>query len=59
MGAHPTRAPRKGLRMTDPRTRVRSLVDSSPFQWFIIGVIVINAAILGVETSPELLGEAP
>ena len=37
--------------MPDNRLRVRALVDSSPFQWFIIGVILVNAVVLGLETS--------
>jgi len=34
------------------RERVRRLVDSSPFQWTIIGVILVNAVVLGLEVSP-------
>ena len=45
--------------MTDTlRPRVRTLVDSSRFQWFIIGVIVVNAVVLGLETSPQLVDHA-
>jgi voltage-gated sodium channel len=38
------------------RDRVRSVVDSTRFQNFIIGVIVINAITLGLETSPTMVG---
>ncbi|MEV7397226.1 ion transporter [Aeromicrobium sp. NPDC092404] len=44
--------------MPDSRLRVRAFVDSTPFQWFIIGVILVNAAILGLETSPRLMAES-
>lgn len=44
--------------MPDHRARVRAIVDSSPFQWFIIGVILVNALILGLETSPRLVEES-
>ena len=43
--------------MSAARARVRAVVDDSRFQWFIIGVIVLNAAILGIETSPGLLDD--
>lgn len=38
----------------NPREKVRTLVDSKRFQSFIIGVILVNAACLGLEVSPEL-----
>lgn len=44
--------------MTPSRDRVLALVESTRFQWFIIAVIVVNAAVLGLETSPQLLREA-
>jgi voltage-gated sodium channel len=37
------------------RDHVRNVVDSQCFQNFIIGVIVLNAITLGLETSPALL----
>lgn len=36
------------------RARVRDLVDSTPFQRVVVTVIVINAATLGLETSPAV-----
>jgi voltage-gated sodium channel len=39
------------------RDRVRTLVESRPFQRFITAVIIVNAVTLGCETSPFLLAE--
>ena len=35
------------------RDLARNLVESTPFQWTIIGVILVNAAVLGLEVSPS------
>ncbi len=43
--------------MTSPRRRVRALVESKPFQRFIIGLILLNAVVLGLETSPQVMAE--
>lgn len=40
--------------MTMVRARVGELVESNRFQFFIIGVIVVNAVVLGAETSTVL-----
>ncbi|MET0135310.1 MAG: ion transporter [Kibdelosporangium sp.] len=40
------------------RERVRTLVTSTGFQRFIIGVIVFNAITLGLETSPAVTADA-
>jgi len=39
------------------RARVRGLVHSERFQNFIIGVIVVNAVVIGFETSPAAMGQ--
>ncbi|MGH3912088.1 MAG: ion transporter [Pseudonocardiaceae bacterium] len=39
------------------RDHLRSLVDSSRFQQFIVAVIVLNAITLGLETSDRVMGE--
>ena len=45
--------------MPHPRARVRAFVDAPTFQWFIIGVIVVNSIVLGLETSPRLIDAFP
>ena len=35
------------------REKVRRLVETSGFQWTIIAVILVNAVIIGLETSPS------
>lgn len=37
------------------RDRVRTLVESSTFQGVVITLILLNAVILGMETSPRLM----
>jgi voltage-gated sodium channel len=37
------------------RERAGEWIESSPVQYFIISLIVINAVILGMQTSPELM----
>jgi voltage-gated sodium channel len=44
-----------GAPVNPTRARVLALVESSRFQWAIIAVIVVNAVVLGLETSPQLL----
>ncbi|MEV6716712.1 ion transporter [Lentzea sp. NPDC051208] len=39
------------------RARIGEVVESTRFQWMIIGVIVVNAATLGAETSPSIVAE--
>ncbi|KWV90481.1 ion transporter [Erythrobacter sp. YT30] len=45
------------LPTTGIRAKVRALVESKPFERFIIAVIVINAIGLGLETSPTIMAE--
>ena len=45
--------------MSDPRARTRAFVDAPTFQWFIIGVIVVNSLVLGLETSSTLIDALP
>lgn len=40
------------------RLRAGEWIESSPVQYFIVGLIVINAVILGLETSTEVMGSA-
>jgi voltage-gated sodium channel len=40
------------------REQVRALVEHKRFQRFIIGVIIVNAVTLGLETSPSILATA-
>jgi voltage-gated sodium channel len=44
--------------MRAARERVRQLVESPPFQRAIIGLIVVNAVILGLETYPAIMESA-
>lgn len=41
-----------------PRARLARLVDSQPFQGFIIAVILVNAVVLGLETWPVAMDRA-
>ncbi len=43
---------------SDFRSRLGAIVESSKFSSFIIGVIVLNAALLGMETAPSLMARA-
>ena len=45
---------KEGVQSSDERKSIFSWVESSRFQNFIIGLIVINAIILGLETSAEV-----
>jgi voltage-gated sodium channel len=38
-----------------PRARAGRWIESAPVQRFIIGLILVNAAILGLETNPEVM----
>ena len=40
------------------QTKLRQLVEAPLFQRFIIAIIVLNAITLGLETAPELVGDA-
>ena len=40
------------------RQRLQGFVESAGFSQFITGVILINAVLLGMETSPSLMDKA-
>jgi len=37
------------------REKIRSLLESSRFEWFIAAVIIVNAVVLGLETVPAIM----
>ena len=45
--------------LTDPdsQSRIKRLVESATFRNFILGVILFNAVILGLETSKTVMGK--